>query len=72
MADKNPMIEKERFDGSKVKIVGVEYESGKPEKPGYWRNMFTNRAEMLKYLETGERYWSGQEGFGSEKRKTPA
>jgi len=70
--EKTPMIEKERFDGSKIKIVGVKYDPGKPEQPGYWRDRFTNREEMLKYLSTGERYWSGEEGFGSEKRKSPA
>ena len=73
MAEKNnPMIEKELHDGSKIKIVGVKYEPGKPDQPGYWRDRFTNRDEMLKYLANGERYWSGEEGFGSEKRKSPA
>jgi hypothetical protein len=69
---KTPLIEKEAFDGSKVKILGETYEPGKPEQPGIWRNKFQNRDEMLKYLSYGERYWSEGEGYGSEKRKTPA
>ena len=67
-----PLIEKEAFDGSKVKILGETYEPGKPDKPGTWRNKFENRDDMLKYLNYGERYWSGSEGYGSEKRKSPA
>lgn len=66
------MIKKELFDGSQVEIVGENFEAGKPDKPGLWRGKFTSRQEMLRYLETGERYWSKKEGFGSEKRKSPA
>lgn len=69
MAEK---IEKELYDGSKIEILGEIVEPGKPETPGHWRDRFTNRDEMLRYLDTGERYWSGHEGYGSEKRKSPA
>jgi len=70
--NEEPMIEKELFDGSKVKTLGETYDQGKPEGPGLWRNRLRNREEMLKYLNYGERYWSGVEGYGSEKRKMPA
>lgn len=43
---------------------------GKPEKPLRWKK-FQDRDEVLKFIRTSERYWFG-EGFGSEKRKTPA
>jgi len=65
-------IKKERFDGTEVEILGPTYEEGKPESPDKWRGKMRDRKEMLKYLETGERYWFAEEGFGSEKRKTPA
>lgn len=39
---------------------------------GRWRLKLRDRAERLKYLRTGERYWYSQEWFGSEKRKKPA
>ena len=73
MSDKSkePQIEKELFDGSKVKILGETFEEGMPEAPGNWRNKLDTREEMLKYLHSGERYWAG-ESFGSEKRKQPA
>lgn len=64
--------EKTKFDGEKVKVVGPEYESGVPEKPYQWRKRLQSRAEMLRYLQNGERYWFGKEWYGSEKRKTPA
>ena len=58
----------------KVEVLGSTYEDGKPigETQGRWRQKLTSRSEKLKYLETGERYFSSQEGFGSEKRKKPA
>ena len=37
-----------------------------------WRKKLAGREEMLKYLQTGERYWYSDDWFGSEKRKTPA
>jgi hypothetical protein len=57
-----------------VKVLGATYEEGKPggEEAGRWRQKLRDREERLKYLETGERYWYGEEGHGSEKRKNPA
>jgi hypothetical protein len=55
------------------KLVGAEtYEPGKPRGPHNWRTKLNSRAEMLKYLQTGERYWYSREWYGSEKRRTPA
>ena len=58
----------------KVEVLGATYEKGKPEgeEVGKWRQKLGERAEKLKYLSTAERYWYGDEWFGSEKRKTPA
>jgi hypothetical protein len=58
----------------KVEVLGETYEKGKPEgeEMGKWRQKLGERAEKLKYLSTAERYWYGEEWFGSEKRKTPA
>ena len=58
----------------KVEVLGETFEKGKPqgEKEGKWRQKLESREEKLKYLQTGERYWYGQDWFGSEKRKTPA
>ena len=58
----------------KVELLGETYEEGKPEgeEMGKWRQKLGERAEKLKYLSTAERYWYGEEWFGSEKRKTPA
>ena len=39
---------------------------------GNWRKKLKNREEMLKYLQTGERYWFSKDWYGSEKRKNPA
>lgn len=55
----------------KEEVLGPTYEPGKPAEPIRWRGKMRNRDEMLKYLQTGERYWFG-EGHGSEKRKNPA
>ena len=57
----------------KVKVLGGTYDKGKPdcEKLGKWRDKLRDRKEMLKYLETGERYWYGEDWYGSEKRKNP-
>lgn len=72
MAD--PKLQKQSHTGETVEILGETYEPGKPADPslGKWRNKLTSREQMLKYLENGERYWYGEEWFGSEKRKTPA
>jgi len=55
-------------------VLGETFEPGKPEgkDDGRWRQKLRTRAEELKYLETGERYWYGKDWPGSEKRKTPA
>ncbi len=58
----------------KVEILGETFEKGKPagEEMGKWRQKLENRADKLKYLESGERYWYGKDWYGSEKRKNPA
>ena len=58
----------------KVEVLGVTFEEGKPEgeDAGKWRQKLEDRADKLKYLENGERYWYGTDWFGSEKRKNPA
>ena len=66
--------EKSAPNRDKVEVLGATYETGIPEGEvaGQWRQKLENRADKLKYLENGERYWYGQEWFGSEKRKNPA
>jgi hypothetical protein len=54
------------------KVLGETYESGKPTEAYNWRKKMQNPEQMLRYLQTAERYWSGQDGFGSERRRTPA
>jgi hypothetical protein len=56
----------------KENVLGPTYEPGKPEEPYNWRKKLKNREEMLKYLQTAERYWFSKEWYGSEKRKNPA
>jgi hypothetical protein len=55
-------------------LLGETYEPGKPANrdDGRWRQKLNSRAEELKYLQSGERYWYAKEGAGSEKRKNPA
>lgn len=68
-------IEKKKAAGwDSVEVLGETYEPGKPEgeEMGKWRKKLSTRADMIKYLETGERYWYGKDWFGSERRKTPA
>lgn len=55
-----------------ARVLGETYEAGKPTGPSNWRKKLQTREEMLKYLETGERYWYSDEWYGSEKRRTPA
>ncbi len=57
-----------------VMILGDTFEPGKPvnREDGRWRHKLPSRAEQLKYLQSGERYWYSQEWFGSEKRQQPA
>jgi len=58
----------------KMEVLGATFEAGKPEgeDSGKWRQKLGSREEKLKYLQNGERYWYGEEWYGSEKRKTPA
>lgn len=65
-------IEKERFDGTKVNILGETYEPGLPSEKVEWRGKLRSRGEKMMYLKTGERYWYSDEWYGSEKRKNPA
>ena len=57
-----------------VELLGATFEEGSPEgeEVGRWRQKLESREEKLKYLQTGERYWYGEDWFGSEKRKNPA
>ena len=64
--------EKKSFTGETVEVVGPDYEAGTPQKPHTWRGKIRGRAEMLKYLSSGERYWFSKDWYGSEKRKNPA
>ena len=68
-------VEKKSAPGrEEVEVLGATFEEGKPEgiEQGQWRQKLESREDKLKYLETGERYWYGQEWYGSEKRKNPA
>ena len=55
-------------------VLGETYEPGKPEgeEQGRWEQKLLSRDERMKYLREGLRYWYANEGFGSERRKTPA
>lgn len=64
--------EKELFSGERMKVIGPDYEPGIPEQPHQWRKKIPRRQDMLKYLQSGERYWFSKDWYGSEKRKTPA
>jgi hypothetical protein len=72
MADKVEKVKAPNRDS--VELLGATYEPGKPEgeQMGRWRQKFSSREERLKYLQNGERYFYGKEGYGSEKRKNPA
>ena len=50
--------------------IDKKFLPGKLDKPLKWRK-FENREEIINFMKTAERYWFG-EGYGSEKRKTPA
>ncbi|MGB9677161.1 MAG: hypothetical protein ACPLZ9_00945 [Candidatus Ratteibacteria bacterium] len=52
------------------KVLGETYKEGKPKKPLKWKK-FENIEEIVKFIKVSERYWFG-DGYGSEKRKTPA
>ncbi len=72
--------EKERFDGSKVKILVSPYGPSPEEERQPWRkninavNVGQEGDPTKKYLTVSERYFysSPSEWFGSEKRKNPA
>jgi len=67
-------IKKQAPGRGEVEMLAETYEKGMPagEGAGRWRQKLGSRADKLKYLENGERYWYGKEGFGSEKRNNPA
>ena len=68
-------VEKKSAPGrGEVEVLGATFEEGKPEgeELGKWRQKLGTREERLKYLQSGERYWYGEDWFGSEKRKNPA
>jgi len=68
-------VEKVKAPGrDEVELLGETYEEGQPEgeEMGRWRYKLDSRADKLKYLENGERYWYGTDWYGSEKRKNPA
>jgi len=71
-AAKEETIEKERFDGKTVKVLGSTFESGTPLEKEEWRTKLTGRRDEIDYLKTGLRYWYSQDWYGSEKRKKPA
>jgi hypothetical protein len=66
------MVEKEKSDGTKVKVLGETYEAGRPESPLHWKNRFESRTEYMNYLKQAERYWYNKDWYGSEKRRNPA
>jgi hypothetical protein len=71
----NYKIEKVKAPGrDEVEVLKETYEKGRPEgeEAGKWRRKLASREEKLKYLQNGERYFYGKEGYGSEKRKKPA
>jgi hypothetical protein len=68
-------VEKKKAPGRKeVEVLGATFEKGEPEgeEAGRWRQKLDSRAEKLKYLQSGERYWYNKEWYGSERRKNPA
>jgi hypothetical protein len=71
----NYKIEKVKAPGrDEVEVLKETYEKGRPEgeEAGKWRRKLDSREEKLKYLQNGERYFYGKDGYGSEKRKKPA
>ena len=68
-------VEKKSAPGrDEVEVLGATYEEGQPEDNalGKWRQKLDSREDKLKYLESAERYWYGEEWYGSERRKNPA
>ena len=74
MAQKAKAKQKSTPVRKKVEVLGATFEDGIPEGvgAGKWRQKLASREEKLKYLQSGERYWFGEDGYGSEKRKNPA
>jgi len=71
----NYKIDKVKAPGrDQVELLGETFEKGQPEgeTAGKWRQKLDSREEKLKYLQNGERYFYGKDGYGSEKRKKPA
>jgi hypothetical protein len=66
--------ESEAANWGKVTILAETYEPGMPEceEDGRWRQKMADRADKLRYLQSGERYWYSGDWYGSEKRKNPA
>ncbi len=71
-AGQEEVVEKERFDGSSVKVLGSTFETGTPEEKEEWRSKLTGREEEVKYLKSALRYWYSNDWYGSERRKKPA
>ena len=68
-------IKKKRFDGSEVEILGETYEQGEQcqgDKYNWTEKVGDDKDKIMKFLESGLRYWYSDEWYGSEKRKTPA
>ena len=71
----NYKIEKVKAPGrDEVEVLKETYEKGRPEgeEAGKWRRKLASREEKLKYLQNGERYFYGKDGYGSEKSNNPA
>lgn len=56
----------------KKEVLGATYEPGKPTEACNWRLKLQDQDQMMRYLQTAERYWFSQDWFGSERRRTPA
>lgn len=53
-------------------VLEANFDDGKPDGTDNWREKLDDRKKQMHYLETGERYWYAEEGFGSERRRTKA
>ena len=60
------------MEENRGEVLGETYEPGKPTEPYNWRKKMNTREQMLRYLQTAERYWFSKDWYGSEKRRTPA
>jgi hypothetical protein len=71
----NEVLKKKAPGRDEVEVLGTTFEEGQPsgENMGKWSVKLGTRAETIKYLQAGQRYfYSDSEGFGSEKWKKPA